>query len=264
MTKKGVEPNVITFSSLIDGHCKAGNVETAISLYLEMIIKSLVPDVVAYTALIDGHCKDGNMKEALRLHKEMLEAGLTPNVFTISCLIDGLCKDGKISDAIELFLEKTDKTNGGFCSPNHVMYTSIIQALCNDGRIFKASKFFSDMRFDGLRPDVITYVVMLQGHFQAKHMPDVMMLHADMIKMGIMPNAVTNEVLASESNYNGSRLHHPERLLISFNYELTNTKITPFVAVVRLIHAGTVSGSSPSGSSVSFTHLLLWGRKKDL
>ncbi|KAI9157449.1 hypothetical protein LWI28_022772 [Acer negundo] len=112
-------------------------------------------------------------------------------------MIDGLCKDGKISDAIELFLEKTDKTNGGFCSPNHVMYTSIIQALCNDGRIFKASKFFSDMRFDGLRPDVITYVVMLQGHFQAKHMPDVMMLQADMIKMGIMPNAVTNEVLAS-------------------------------------------------------------------
>ncbi|KAK4836274.1 hypothetical protein QYF36_020800 [Acer negundo] len=172
-------------------------------------------------------------------------------------MIDGLCKDGKISDAIELFLEKTDKTNGGFCSPNHVMYTSIIQALCNDGRIFKASKFFSDMRFDGLRPDVITYVVMLQGHFQAKHMPDVMMLHADMIKMGIMPNADTNEVLAS------ALLTTYWFQVLEPNWHAMHNRLQNANSIDK-IHAGTVSGSSPSGSSVSFTHLLLWGRKKDL
>ncbi|KAF2316059.1 hypothetical protein GH714_040854 [Hevea brasiliensis] len=33
--------------------------QSAMGLYSEMIIKSLVPDVAAFTALIDGHCKNG-------------------------------------------------------------------------------------------------------------------------------------------------------------------------------------------------------------
>lgn len=70
-------------------------------LYTEMVIKGIVPDVVTYTALIDGHCKVGNTKEAFRLHKEMLDAGLSPNMFTVSCVIDGLLKDGRTNDAIK-------------------------------------------------------------------------------------------------------------------------------------------------------------------
>ncbi|MCI93903.1 pentatricopeptide repeat-containing protein, partial [Trifolium medium] len=54
-----------------------------------MVIKGLVPDVVTYTALIDGHCRVGNNKKAFELHKEMLDAGLTPNALTVTCLIDG-------------------------------------------------------------------------------------------------------------------------------------------------------------------------------
>nr|XP_007138164.1 hypothetical protein PHAVU_009G185600g [Phaseolus vulgaris]ESW10158.1 hypothetical protein PHAVU_009G185600g [Phaseolus vulgaris] len=161
MTERKIEPNVITFSALIDGFCKKGNVTAAMGLYTEMVIKGLVPDVVTYTALIDGHCKVGNTKEAFRLHREMLDAGLAPNVFTVSCIIDGLLKDGKIKDAIKLFLEKT-------------------RAGCSGGKM--------DIRCNGFIPDMLVYVTMLQTHFQSKHMVDVMMLHADMMKMGVMPN----------------------------------------------------------------------------
>jgi len=108
-------------------------------LYTEMVIKGIVPDVVTYTALIDGHCKVGNTKEAFRLHKEMLDAGLSPNMFTVSCVIDGLLKDGRTNDAIKMFLEKTgagypgDKMDSRFCSPNSMMYAILIQGLCEDG-----------------------------------------------------------------------------------------------------------------------------------
>lgn len=169
-----------------------------------MLVKGLLPDVVAYTALIDGHFKTGNVKEAYRLSKDLLEAGLTPNVFTLSCLVDGLCKNGKTSDAINLFSEitkvdsNTDVTknmDGYFCSPNYVTYTALIQGLSVDSRIFEAIKFFLDMRVSGLRPDAFTYIVMLKGHFLAKHELGIMMLHADMTKMGIIPSADISPVL---------------------------------------------------------------------
>ncbi|GJR40753.1 pentatricopeptide repeat-containing protein [Tanacetum coccineum] len=191
MVGDGVELNIITYSTLIDGYCKTKNMEGAMGLYTEMVIRGLVPDVVTYTALIDGHFKDCNTKVAFRLYNEMIEAGLSPNVFTLSCVIDGICKDGLTNDAIKIFLNSDQ-----FCSPNIVLYTSLIYGLCNDGQIFKASKFFSDMRSIGLKADVELYAVVTQCHFKAKHMLDVLMLHADMLKLGLIPNEVIYGVFA--------------------------------------------------------------------
>ncbi|GFZ03565.1 pentatricopeptide repeat (PPR) superfamily protein [Actinidia rufa] len=181
MTEKGIQPNVLTFSILlIDGYCKIRKMDAAMGMHTEMVIKGLVPDVVTYTALIDGHFKD-------------------------VVLIDGLCKDGRTNDAIKLFLEETnavpiggetDYGDSNSYTPNHVMYTALIQALCKDGKIFKASKFFRDMRYFSMKPDVPIYTIIIQGHFLAKHKFDVKMLQADMLKMGIMPSTIIYQVLS--------------------------------------------------------------------
>ncbi|KAD2275738.1 hypothetical protein E3N88_41498 [Mikania micrantha] len=191
MVVNGVEVNVITYSTLIDGYCKVKDMGSAMGLYTEMVIKGLVPDIVAYTALIDGYFKDCNMKAALRVYNEMIEAGLTPNVFTLGCLIDGFCKDGLTNDAIKIFLD-----NMQHFPPNNVLYTSLIHGLCNNGQIFKASKFFTEMRSIGLKPDVELYAVITQWHFKTKHVHDVTMLHADMLKMGVIPNDIIYGVFA--------------------------------------------------------------------
>ncbi|KAK8652374.1 hypothetical protein V6N13_061393 [Hibiscus sabdariffa] len=245
MTENGVAPNVITFSTLIDGYCKTGNMEAAMGVYSEMIIKGLFPDVVACTALINGYCKNGNIKEAFRSYKEMLEFGLMPNSFTLSSLIDGLCKDGRISEAFSFFMEKTragicrketDEFDGLFCSPNHVMYTSLIQAMCKEGRVLEASKIFLDLRCCGLMVDGPLYIVMLEGHFQAKHMIDVMMLHADMIKMGIMPSIAINMVMArgyQEIGDLGSALRCSEDLAVQ-SLGILNQRDQKLIGVLQL------------------------------
>ena len=197
MMSNGVEINIITYSTLINGYCKVKNMECAMGLYTEMMIKGLVPDVVIYTALIDGHFKDCNTKSALKIYKEMMESGLTPNVFTLTCLIDGLCKDGLTNDAIKIFLENEN------CHPNNVLYTSLIIGLCNDGKVFKAGKFFRDMKQIGLKADVDVYAVITEWHFKMKHMYGVMMLHGDMVKIGVIPNDVIYGVFARGYRENG-------------------------------------------------------------
>ncbi|KAL0355540.1 UNVERIFIED_CONTAM: hypothetical protein Sradi_4000900 [Sesamum radiatum] len=51
------------------------------------------------------------------------------------------------------------------------------------------------MRSSGLQPQVSDYAAIIQGHFGAKHVLPVMMLKADMVKMGILPNAFIYKVL---------------------------------------------------------------------
>lgn len=109
----------------------------------------------------------------------------------------------------KMFLEKTgagypgDKMDSKFYSPNSMMYAILIQGLCKDGQIFKATKFFAEMKWNGFKPDMLVYVTMLQAHFQSKHMIDVMMLHADMVKMGVMQNTCIYHVLSRGYRENG-------------------------------------------------------------
>lgn len=171
-------------------------------LYYEMTIKGLKPDVVAYTSLIDGHFKNGYTDAALQLYRKMIGAGVAPNVFTVSCVIDGLCKEGMINNAIIFFLEQTKARFSGDevdCTGNHcvsnVPYSILINGLCRNGRVFQASKFFYDMRKSGLQPLVCDYAAIVEGHFGAKHVFAVMMLQADMLKSAVLPSAFMYQVL---------------------------------------------------------------------
>ncbi|KAL6548156.1 hypothetical protein OROGR_008577 [Orobanche gracilis] len=189
MMEQGLQPDIITYCTLIHGYCEMGQLEAAKGLYYEMTIKGYKPDVVAYTALIDGHFKNGYSDAALNLYKEKMGAGIASNFFTVGCLIDGLCKDGRINDAIKFFLEHSMG-----CRPSHITYSILIGALCRNGRVFQASKFFRDMRRNGLWPEVSDYAAVTKGHFGARHVFAVMM-QADMLKMGTLPNAYIHKVL---------------------------------------------------------------------
>uniref|UniRef100_A0A2P2PRP0 Pentatricopeptide repeat-containing protein n=1 Tax=Rhizophora mucronata TaxID=61149 RepID=A0A2P2PRP0_RHIMU len=51
------------------------------------------------------------------------------------------------------------------------------------------------MRCNGMRLDALSYTTMLQWHLNAKDMIGVMTLHADMIKMGVVPNELICNLL---------------------------------------------------------------------
>ncbi|KAL6526397.1 hypothetical protein OROHE_015406 [Orobanche hederae] len=170
MMEMGLQPNVVTFCTSINGYCQAGQLEAAMAMgiYYEMGIKVYKPDVVANTYLIDGHFKNGYTGAAFQLHKEMMDVGVTPHAFTLSYVVDGMCKDGRINNAISFFLEACRGEAGARCCPTRVTYSILINSLCRNGRVFRANKFFSDMRSSGLRPDVVEYAAIAEGHFEAR------------------------------------------------------------------------------------------------
>lgn len=54
------------------------------NLFREMIENGVVPNVFTLNTLIDRHCKDGDLDEAFRLNAAMMENGIIPNVVTYS------------------------------------------------------------------------------------------------------------------------------------------------------------------------------------
>ena len=60
-------------------------------------------DVISYNTLIGGHCLAGRTDEAAKLLDVMLSVGLKPNEWTYNTLLHGYCKARRIDDAYSLF-----------------------------------------------------------------------------------------------------------------------------------------------------------------
>ncbi|ERM96974.1 hypothetical protein AMTR_s00074p00173610 [Amborella trichopoda] len=105
MGRRGYQPNVVTYSILLDGLCKGERTEEAMSLLEDMYHNGLTPNVVTYNTLMNTLFKRNKVEEALALHKEMGKIGCQPDVVTYRTLLDGLCKDERMDEAMSLLEE---------------------------------------------------------------------------------------------------------------------------------------------------------------
>jgi len=88
MQQQGIEPNVITYSTILKGHCQAGDVELGFEVLDRMKRETqLKPDEIMYNSLLDG-CARGNLYDrGMDLLAEMEQAGVRPSNFTLSILV---------------------------------------------------------------------------------------------------------------------------------------------------------------------------------
>jgi pentatricopeptide repeat protein len=61
--------------------------------------RHMQPDVKTYTSLIDRLCKVENISEAMQFFEEMRKCGVHPDVKIYSSIINGFCKMGKMNEA---------------------------------------------------------------------------------------------------------------------------------------------------------------------
>jgi pentatricopeptide repeat protein len=154
-----------------------------------MVAKGVEPNVVTYTALIHGHAKNGDMDAAFWLQKEMEEKGIYSNAITVSVLVDGLCRENRVQDAVRFIMEYSGqkKSEKNPSIANSVTYMTLIYGLYIDGQYNEACYFFSCMRDSGMVPDRFTYTLVIRGLCMLGYVLNAMMLYADMVKVGVKP-----------------------------------------------------------------------------
>ena len=82
MMNLGIEPSVVTFTTLIKGWCKVGNMSVAMHATKVMLKMGLYPDEITYQTLIEGYCKQHDMMTAKRLVESMIKVNLFPDIIT--------------------------------------------------------------------------------------------------------------------------------------------------------------------------------------
>ncbi|PPR87963.1 hypothetical protein GOBAR_AA32732 [Gossypium barbadense] len=155
MRKQGIEPNVVTYSILVDAHCKEGMVSEAEDIIDAMIKRGIEPNVVTHNALINGHCLQNEMDKARRVFNLMIEMGCAPDIVTYSTMINGYCKAKRLDEAMELFHEISQKGP----IPNTVTYNTLVQSMFQLGKVSTACELFRKMLASGQVPNIETTVL---------------------------------------------------------------------------------------------------------
>lgn len=183
--------NVISFTALLEGYVKLGDLEPARRIFDSM----RSPDVVAWTAMIVGYIQNSLYTNAISLFRQMILAGRPkPNNYTLAAmlsvssilaainhgkelhgkgirsgeassvsvsnaLITMYAKSGEISTARKVFQQLGDENRQN----NTVTWTSMVIGLAQHGLGVEAIDLFEKMLDLKINPDHITYVGVLSA-----------------------------------------------------------------------------------------------------
>jgi len=157
-----VEPDLVTYSTLIKGFCARGHLDHALGLLEEMQMGGkFKPDEMMYNSLLDGCSREERLSDGMRLVAEMKRDGITPSNYTLTMLVKlfGRCK--KLDEAFSIVAELSAEFG---LSPNIQVYTCLIQGCFQNRMPVKALSVLDTMLANGVRPDEKAYIALVRGH----------------------------------------------------------------------------------------------------
>merc|ERR1719281_131364 len=106
MKALGVEPNVVTYSTMIKGYCQNGDMRKGFLIFERLKRDgNLKPDEIMYNSLLDGCARNVLVDEGLRLLEEMQNEGVKPSNFTLSLLVKLMGRARRLDQAFSIVEE---------------------------------------------------------------------------------------------------------------------------------------------------------------
>jgi pentatricopeptide repeat protein len=216
-----MQPNIVTYNTLIDAYHRAGDLDAALDVLRFMKERTtLQPDARTYTSLIStvgrrmtksSGAKDPDL--AFSLLDEMVnEAGVRPNGMTYSALIDvcGRCRRSdlalkglrmmirqKVKRARDNGDTKTTSSNMKEENVHQVIlhnevgaWTAAIDACGKVGRLETAIRLFHTMEKFGAKPNTITCGCLTDSLLKSGKLDETLKVLKYMKKEGIEPSEV--------------------------------------------------------------------------
>ncbi|EFJ26680.1 hypothetical protein SELMODRAFT_97233 [Selaginella moellendorffii] len=178
--------DVVSWNTMITVLARAGNGERALELFQRMIHERR--DVVSWNAIIRAYSQHGHRKSALEMFRRMQhECSVAPNEVTFVSVL------GAAEEASELRMIHDRAAENGFHSSNVFVgnslvhmhgkcgsvhdakqlfdamalqsvssWNSIVDAYAHNGLEREAFKLFRTMQHEGVRPDKVTFLTVLE------------------------------------------------------------------------------------------------------
>ncbi|KAL1824477.1 hypothetical protein ACET3Z_011255 [Daucus carota] len=232
--RSGIELDIVTITALIDLYLKSNNTYTALKLFNGIEDK----DVISCNVMMTGFLQSGSANEVMKIFREMVIRGIKPNQSTFLSIITacsnlGDIRQGKFIHGYVIrhnfesntdianqviymyakchFIDCARKVFNRLKRKDLVSWTSMMMGYVNDGHADEAMYLFCLMQGDGVLPDSVTLICLLQAFTQLKYFSLAKEVHSFMYRV-CMENEipVINSLLTTYSK--SGKLHLSEKL----------------------------------------------------
>ncbi|XP_065865930.1 pentatricopeptide repeat-containing protein MRL1, chloroplastic isoform X2 [Euphorbia lathyris] len=153
MTRKGVAPDEMFLSALIDVAGHAGMVDAAFETLREARSQGRQFGIIPYSSLMGACTNAKNWQKALELYDDLKSIKLKPTVSIMNALITALCDGDQLSKAIEVLSEM--KCLG--LRPNTITYSVLFVASERKNDLDVGCMLLSQVKEDSVTPTLIMY-----------------------------------------------------------------------------------------------------------
>ena len=153
-------PDLITYSTVIKGHARAGDMDEVFKIYnfLKQGDK-FKPDEVMYNSILDGCVKSRDLTRAIEVYEDMKKFGVNRSNVTYSILIK-LYSNFKQEDKALKILSEMKENN---IKPGMIVYTCLIQTCLRTKRFETAINLFEEMKQNSIKPDHVLMNTVVNG-----------------------------------------------------------------------------------------------------
>merc|ERR1719316_1259561 len=121
----GIEPDRITYSTIVKGFCMMGHIDQAVAVMESARRTGFAADVIIYNTILDGCSTRDHFEMCDRLYNQMIEDGVKPTNFTLTVMFKRFGREGELDKAFEA--AENVPYQFGF-RPNQQAYTCLISA----------------------------------------------------------------------------------------------------------------------------------------
>lgn len=150
------EKNPVSWTALIAGYARNSMGHKALELFTKMMLFRIRPDQFTFSSCLCACASIASLKFGKQIHAYLIRTGFKPNTIVVSSLIDMYSKSGSLGNGKRVF----DMTGN---KQNYVLWNTMLSALAQHGHGEAATKMYDDMVRSGVKPDRITFVVILNA-----------------------------------------------------------------------------------------------------
>merc|ERR1719229_630228 len=159
-----VEPNVVSFSAMIDACAKIGDANRAKYWHQRMVAHGVKPNAHSFSTVINACAKSGELKAAWEQFEEMESAGITGDVVVYSSLVDAYGVAGELELAKDVF----NRMKARGVAPNVVAYASLARPFAHKGNWQEVECLAAEMQASGLKSNEYFLYAQLLSYANAK------------------------------------------------------------------------------------------------
>ncbi|KAJ7533360.1 hypothetical protein O6H91_13G045300 [Diphasiastrum complanatum] len=179
--------DTVSWSVLIRAYMRCGHGEKGLILFQQMQRENFEPDIVTFVSILNACANIEALEEGRNIHCQVIQKGYEADFFVVNCLLDMYAKSGSIEDACKVF--------NSMSVQNEVAWSSMIGGYLKCGQGQKALELFGVMQQEGVEPDSVTFIVVLNACASVAALEEGRRVHAEVVQRGWESEIVVDNCL---------------------------------------------------------------------